>query len=196
MPFAPAPANPQAPRPTQSTTAFGDVRVGGKLLAEQVAADPEIAELRQKLMAAEMELRLKSTDADRADPASIENLKKQVAELKQSIASQVQQKLSKFTTVLLAGLDDEARQAAGEMEAAKIALDRAAKVQDELTAHAGEPGAQPESAERLEVAKRAFEERQRAVEKINRHIGDLRRDREARSGAGGRGQASSGRSTS
>jgi beta-lactamase regulating signal transducer with metallopeptidase domain len=188
MPVAPAPAYPPAPPPTHLLTAAGDVRVGGKLLAEEVAADHEIAELRQKLLAAEMELQIKSTDAGGTWPASIENLQKQIAELQQSIAVRVQKKFAELMAEQMAGPYKAARQAAAEMAAAQIAFDRATKEHDELAAHGEAPadggdeagaGHALESAKRLDEAKRAFGERKQTSEEINRQFDELRREREA-----------------
>ena len=87
----PAIGMPQAP-PTHLSTAAGDVRVGGEMLAEEIAADPKITELRQKLMAAETELQIKSSDAGGVESESLEKLQKQIAELQQSMAEQAQKK--------------------------------------------------------------------------------------------------------
>ena len=187
----PAVGMPQASTPTQVMPAAGAVRVGGKWLGEEIAADPKIAELRQQLIAAETELQITSSGRGRVDSESVEKLQKQVAELEQSIAEQAQKKKSEFLAGQEAALNNAARQAAAAMAAAQIALERAAKEHDELTsveARGGGRGSEVdarqalESAKRLDEAKRQFEQQKRAVEDVKRQFEELRRQGKVEAG--------------
>src|SRR5207244_1584700 len=112
VPVVPTTAPTTAIEPTQVMPAPGTVRVGGKWLADEIAADRKIADLRQQLMAAQTELQIRGSDARGVESESAEKLQKQLAELEQSIADRVQQKKAELLTSQQVALDNAARQAA------------------------------------------------------------------------------------
>ena len=174
----PAVETPPAPTPTQVMPAAGAVRVGGKWLGEEIAADPKIAELRQQLMATETELQIKSSGAGGVESESIEKLQKQVAELEQSISEQVQKKKAEFLSGQQSALDNAAKQAAEALAAAQADYERVLLDSSAVRQVDGRPKGDSETNKRIDQAKHRFEERQRAAEDIKRQFEELRRERE------------------